>query len=228
MTTPLTPSATALPSTVSIPANGESLTEASVTAYVQPILNAIEFMGTRTPGANRSGALLDLLYPPSESYGPGEANNDWSFASLAVALRRVVQQTSAVLTVTHARIPLDSRLVNGMVIRAMALDFCGSGTHALLPLTMPVLSLIKSARSVGVAAATLFVSGPTQTTIDSVTDASANAGAYDTVHTISKTLGTPETVDLSAFTYELQVTGEFSTNAQLGSVYLDARISVSA
>ncbi len=42
MTVPLTPTSVPLPATVSIPADGESVSSASVAAYAQPMLNAIK------------------------------------------------------------------------------------------------------------------------------------------------------------------------------------------
>lgn len=228
MTTPLTPIATALPATVSIPSNGESLTEASLVTFVQPIINAAEFIGSRVPGANRSAVPLEIMF------GAGDAGTtqglfgspDWVLTSGPSVTQRLAWVQASRAIGDSIRWQLNSRLTQGMVIRGFTIDLIGQSSHAALPSIMPVARLVKSARGIGTSV--YRVSAPVVTIVDSQTDSSANVTAYQLLHTITKTLSSPETIDLTSFLYELIIFGEGGANSIDQGFVSDARISVSA
>jgi hypothetical protein len=52
--------------------------------------------------------------------------------------------------------------------------------------------------------------------IADMTDASANVGAYESTHAVSKTLATPHVVDRTLYEYRLQIDGEHGANFVAG------------
>jgi len=220
MSTPLTPVATVPPSTYPLIAPGDGVTSANFAQTAQPIINAIAWLRGKLPGANPSSAPIDLVIPTA--LGMTRATSvQWVRKAVTIFTDPDVLWQQTVATQDAVIFSLDSCLRQGMVISAFSCDFLGASGHAgTLPGQMPTVQLFKIARGIGT------IVQP-RTLVDSIVDPTATAAAYELIHTISRTLGSPETVDLSAYRYLLYVYGEGNTNAQVGSVIISARLSVS-
>lgn len=207
MSTPLTAIPGPPPATYPLIAPGDGVTSANFAQTAQPIINTLGWVTTR----------IVMLSP--ELAAP--TGSDWLLAHFGVTFRAAWVQNA----LTHGdslRWPLGPYLLQGQKITAITIDWVAA-THASLPATMPALSLKKTARGLGT---TIYAfSSPTVTNVQSVSD-SAALSPYQTLHTISVTLGTPEVVDLTAFAYELVFFGEASTNSTVGGYAADARVSV--
>lgn len=219
--------------TLNIPADGEAVNSASVLGYIQEVANRLEYLRQRTPGANPVANVIEL-FPEAESFDCNPLfTTDWVISFVGSGGGSpgygTVLQNAIAQPAVRVSTSIDRFLRTGMIIRAMSVDFCGKAGHAALPATMPVVRLYKFPRSIGVAHSSFYSPGGgiTATLIDTQSDTSANAAAYQVLHTISKTI-TPETVDLSSWTYLLSVGGEYSTNALSGSFFQRPSISVSA
>lgn len=224
MTLVVTPTNGPWASTLSIPADGEAVSSASVLGYMQEVANRLEFLRQRTPGANPVANLLEIVYPTASGL-PGYAA-DWS--QTVAGIIPVWRQGASVAATGGPLYCLDNRLQQGMSIRGMAGDIVGKNGHGALPATMPTVRLLKFARSIGTAAATYIASGPAMTVVDTQSDLSANVAAYEVVHVVTKTLASPEVVDLANWNYFLQLNGEYGANFVAGTLVVNPRISVSA
>ncbi len=87
---------------------------------------------------------------------------------------------------------------------ALTLTVDGGSAHGALPATMPRIALIKIAHIVGNASIS-------ETTIATLTDASANVAAYELIHTISIT-GLSETLSVNA-DWLIVIEGETGANS---------------
>jgi hypothetical protein len=232
MTVLVTPTNGPWSATLNVPADGESVNSASVVGYMQEVANRLEYLRQRTPGANPVANLIEL-FPEIETANLSGVT-DWilssvgalgGFPTYATLLQQAIAQTAVKVS-----FPLDKFLRTGMIIRAMSVDFNGKTGHAALPATRPTLYLHKFPRSTGTAYASFYTPGNLipATLIDSQADLSANTAAYEVMHSISKTLAAPETVDLANWTYLLSIGGEYGANALANSFMQRASISVSA
>jgi hypothetical protein len=226
MTVLVTPTNGPWAATLNIPADGESVNSASVLAYVQEVANRLEYLRQRVPGANPVANIIDRVV--AVEMGTPAFAADWvlnagqGVAALYPAYRQIAQAAATGGPVFD----LDPVLLNGQIIRTMAADVVAKNGHAGLPGTMPSLRLLKVSRGVGTAYAA--IGGLAATLVDTQNDTSPNTAAYELVHTISKTLAVPETVDLVNYSYRLQCNGEYGANWLISFLILQARIGVSA
>lgn len=190
------------------------MASAGVQAYVQSIINSIEFIRSRTAGLNVAAStiqvpiVLDGAYSPGANWAPNIGGSYLAFASSApgnlfVPVRGVPQ---------------------GCTIKDFSLVFSGAPAHAGLPAVMPVVSLVKLPRGTGALPSALG-SG---TVVETMTDPSGTVANFQNIHFISKTLGTPELYD-TGFDYYFKVAAESGANALTGAqVWSNGFVSVYA
>lgn len=111
-------------------------------------------------------------------------------------------------------IPCGVDLPNGCTVTGFACQIDPANTHAgNLPATMPTLAL------------KYYDTGSNLvTTVDTATDTSGSAAAYETIHTIVKT-GLSHTVVKSSRRYYLELVSEDSTHAQIGTLLTYASVT---
>lgn len=204
---------------LSIPADGEGVSSASVALYVQEIANRLEFIRQRVPGANPVANLMNVARPMGEAV-IAAGSTVWQInftASTCSVVNNLAVSVGEVFLLN-----LD-KLVPGAIIRNFSAIARGAAAHAALPAVMPKIELVKCdfTAYLGGAAAPAF------TVIDTQADTSASTAAYQLSHLISKTLAAPETVGVNT-SYALRMTGESGANSLLGMQWSAGGVQVSA
>lgn len=217
MTTAIVP-VNAYGASLSIPADGEAVSSASVLLYMQEVANRLEFLRQRLPGANPVANILnigrfaaDAIILPSSTVWARSFSNVFA----PVVNNLVLSSTEVFL------MPIP--LVAGTVIRNFAAIARGAGAHAGLPAVMPKVELVKldGLGYLGAAVA------PSYTSVDNQSDTSGTTAAYQVAHLITKTLGAPQTVGVNE-AWALRMTGESGANALIGLQWTGFSIGVSA
>jgi hypothetical protein len=187
----------AFSASVTVPDPGEPVMASDLENAVQPLAN-------RSQWAVRPG---DHVLCEAPFVHLGEWNKDFVHVSTATGNSGTSNHESA--TWGLGFVP------DGASITKYGVSITPVGGHGGLPAQLPRLRLYKKSFSSG-----------TLTLIDEVTDPSASLPAYETHHTITKTLATPEPVDHSLVGYFLVFIHESSTNAiDAGLIVHCARVS---
>ncbi len=108
-------------------------------------------------------------------------------------------------------------LPHGSVLNSATVWINPPGGHAAFPggaPTMPTVAVKRRTIATG-----------NQATLQSMTDNSPNAGAYEAAHSITATLASPHTVDREANIYYISLVTESGGNAIAGTVYYGASIN---
>lgn len=217
MTTVIIP-VNAYAASLSIPADGEGVSAASVALYVQEIANRLEFIRQRTPGTNPSTNIMNVGKPAGDSLltaGSTVWQANFTASSTPVINNLVISSTEVFICPIF--------LAAGTVIRNFSAILRGAGAHVGLPAVMPKIELVKLdyAGYIGAGVA------PPYAAVDSQSDISGTTAAYQLAHTVSKTLAAPQTVGANE-AWALRMTGESGANALIGLQWVSFALGVSA
>jgi hypothetical protein len=200
---------------LSIPADGEGVSSASVALYVQEIANRLEFIRRRTLGAQDVSTAISLRLDASQA----QLFNGTANYRLSAALGTAPTVDNLVVSATETFLVPFPYLVPGVVIRGFGGLYRGAGAHAALPAVMPKVELVSFTALPGGAAT------PTLTAVDSQSDTSGTTAALQLAHYVSKTVA-PITV-ADPVMYMLRMTGESGANSLLGGQWSSFFLTIS-
>jgi hypothetical protein len=216
MPTNITP-ADAWTTPVPIPNNGEPANQASISQYIQPIADRLEFLRKRIIGASSQSIRLHV---PIQTQG---TNANWAVDANTGYLKAA----ASINTAQSLYLPLQAfgAIVSGgpssPTITQMGIMLLGATGHAALPATMPKLELVQ-----WVTAAALGGNGAIpETVLATQSDTSANTAAYQVWHNVQQTLGVPPAYNPTA-QWALKLTNEAGANALAGLLAGHAWIEV--
>jgi len=112
---------------------------------------------------------------------------------------------NATASTRHICVPLDSTLIDGVVLDSVKLYLQGKAGHAGLPAGMPALSIVRYTIATNTIAA--LSSG------GMVDDPSGSTAAYEALHFIKYACDQNHTIDRSQYTYSAIICNEADTNA---------------
>lgn len=218
MTTVIVP-VNAYAASLSIPADGEGVSAASVALYVQEIANRLEFIRQRHPGANPVANLLKVIKSAGEAVlFPGSTNYQIGLSTISPGV-----VNNLAVSVTEVFLVQFEQLVPGTVIRNFTAIHRAAGAHAALPAVMPKIELCKLDLTGYIGAGV----APVVTVVDTQSDVSGTTAAFQLAHTITKAIGAPPTVGANEMWF-LRATGESGANALLGAQWTSFSLDVSA
>lgn len=142
---------------------------------------------------------------------PGEP--DWA----TTAFWDFVAYFWTVNSATAGNLYIQLHLPHGSVLNSVTVWINPPAGHAAFPGGAPTMPSIAVKRRT--------VATGNQATLQSMTDASATAGAYEATHAITATLASPHTVDREANVYYVSLVTEGGANAILGTVYEGASVN---
>lgn len=216
MPTNITP-ADAWTTPLPIPNNGEPANQASISQYIQPIADRLEFIRKRIVGASAQAIRLHI---PIQTQG---VNGNWTVDTntgypKAVASTNTAQVLYLPIQAWGPSVPGGPSSPTITQIGAM---FLGQTGHAALPATMPKLELVQ-----WVTAAALGGNGAIpETVLATQADTSPNTASYQVWHNVQLNVGVPPAYNPTA-QWALKITNEAGANALSGLLVGHAWIEV--